>query len=753
MDTTQPKGRLKAFFKHATIHISSTKDHGFPNDSASAHSIDDDGRSQRSSISAKKDSKLRRIGRGIREWRSKRKRLRGDTRQRTSFNLEGKSFSSSEASLPQGSFDDEEFSDEDEPLDRLDDHAHEASEAWRREAPDDKLPCEIIHDEVVVKQSAWEHIISRANEGQTQSRKELTLPQTSITLPPPPPIYSSLVLPDDLAPRDRNLEPTGIVFRRDRKCAFDFAQSTLSSEPALWTDASHRMVGLKHGDPEHHGGIAVAQKLGQRWEVHSAYTAGFKNSMQLESLAILMALQRAAQEKRSGALGEGTVYICSDSDFSLSWIEKDLALNIATRKAVQEQLPFEADVDDLVWESRLSKKLDRRGVSHHNRPKLAVTIGRMILEQYYELRQLGAWVEFHWVPAHSGLPGNEIADRVAALSCWWLAKAVPRPAHGTGLVMPLKVLTFDEPWTRHCPHKGQPQYTAYMALQLLEESKSLHVVILAKAFGPASCHTAISGNCRVRPGGLALQEGIPREGIPREDIPREGVPREVIPREGIPREDISGKVIPQKLIPREAIPGEIVREDREAKLNPLNPSIRTESPQNHNIAFELRHVGPMAQPPSPLPQQVRRERQRKKRPSAYQKLLCVNCWHNGHLIHQCFEKFPEQKAAFPQRYARYVGRPRLEKVMPGAFQNIARLHPQLMPQPVHGQDSRYMIGRVGLSPHLTPEQCAMWAVRCQAAQPGRDAAATQSVQDHRRHLRRKYRWDEAHGAAQPDELD
>ncbi|KAK7719359.1 hypothetical protein SLS63_010108 [Diaporthe eres] len=701
MDTTQPKGRLKAFFKHATIRISSTKDHGFPNDSASAHSIDDDGRSQRSSISAKKDSKLRRIGRGIREWRSKRKRLRGDTRQRTSFNLEGKSFSSSEASLPQGSFDDEEFSDEDEPLDRLDDHAHEheASEAWRREAPDDKLPCEIIHDEVVVKQSPREHAISRANEGQTQSRKEVTLPQTLITLPPPPPIYSSLVLPDDLAPRDRNLKPTGIVFRRDRKCAFDFAQSTLSSEHALWTDASHRMVGLKRGGPEHHGGIAVAQKLGQRWEVHSAYTAGVTNSMQLESLAILMALRRAVQEKRSGALGEGTVYICSDSDFSLQMIEKDLALNIATRKAVQGALPFEADMDDLECESRLFKKLDRLGVfrfGNHDRPEkqMAIRIGRGILEQYYELRKLGAWVEFHWVPAHSGLPGNEIADRMAALSCWWLAKVVLRPAQGIGLVIiPLKVLTFDEPWTRYCPHKGQPQYTAYMALQLLEETK-MPIIIFTKAIEPASRNTTIVG-----PGGLALQPAskstcpllqppsarpfpeqiTPAEGIPEEVIPEEVIPREVIPREVIPRE-----VIPQEVIPRGVVPREVI--------------LREGIPQEG----------------------ILRE---------------------------------EQKVAFPQRYARYVGRPRLEKVMPGAFQNIARLHPQLMPQPVHGQDSRYMIGRVGLSPHLTPEQCAMWAVRCQAAQPGRDAAATQSVQDHRRHLRRKYRWDEAHGAAQPDELD
>ncbi|KAG6363738.1 hypothetical protein INS49_008841 [Diaporthe citri] len=715
MDTTQPKGRLKAFFKHATIRISSTKDHGFPNDSASTHSIDDDGRSQRSSISGKKDSKLRRIGRGIREWRSKRKRLRGDTQQRTSFALEGKSFSSSEASLPEGSFEDEDFSDEDELVNRLGDHAPEASEAWRREAPDEKLPCEIIHEEVAVRQSAREHVTSKAIERQTQSGKEETLPQTSITLPPPPPIYSSLVLPD-LAPRDGNLKPKGIVFRRDRKGASDFAQRTLSSEPALWTDASHRPVGLKSCDPEHHGGIAVAQKLDQRWTVHSAYTSGVTDSMQLESLAILMALQMAAQEKGSGTLGEGTVYICSDSDFSLQYIEKGLI--------------------------RLSEQLDRWEVSRfsdYHRPEknLAAEIGRRILKQYYELRRLGAWVELHWVPAHSGVPGNEIADRVAMLSRWWLAKVAPRPAQGTGLVMPLKVLTFDEPWTRYCPHKGQPQYSTYMALQLLEETKNLHVVISTKAIGPATRNTAIVG-----PDGLALQPAskstcrlfqppsahpFPQEGIPQKVIPLEGisqesiaqeiipediVPEEVVPEESIPLEDIPLEVVPLEVVPLEVVPLEVV------PLEVVSEEGIPEEVVPEEIIPEYGEAkGPIPQPPPLSPQpKVRREKQSKKRPAAFENLLCVHCWHKGHLIHQCFEKFPEQKVAFPQRYARYVGRPRLEKVIPGAFHNIARLHPQLMPQAIHGQDSRCMVGRVGISPHL----------------------------------RWKYRWDEAQAAAQLD---
>lgn len=707
MDTAHPKGRLKAFFKHATIRISSNKDHGFPSESASTHSIDDDGRSQRSSISSKKDSKLRRIGRGIREWRSKRRRLRGDARSNASFTMEGKSFSSSEASLPEESSEDEDFTDEDEPVDQSDDHNHEAGEVVPREAPAEKFPCEIIHEEVVVRQTARDHVTPRGSQSPSQSGREVTVSQTPITLQPPPSIYVSFVQPD-LAPRDRNLEQTGIVFRRDRKNALDFAQSTLSSEPALWTDASHMPVGLKTCNPEHRGGIAVAQRLDQRWTVQSAYTSGVTDIMQLESLAILVALLRAVQQIKSGTLRDGTVYICSDSQFSLEWIEKVLAT--AIRWAAQEVRALGADVDGL--ENRLSED---KGPEQ----RLTASIGRWILEQYYELRRLGACVEFHWVPARSGLPGNEIADRIAALSCWWLAKVAPRPAQGTALVVPLKVLTFDEPWTRYCPHKGQPPYNERNALQLLEDTKSSCFVLPTEAFlrsANRNIPTQGSGGARSDPDGLALQP----------------VPKSTC----------------RLLQPPSVQP---YQKAEEARLNPQEPCVRTQTFPDHNMALELRHqVGPIPQPPPPLPQlqsQGQRKKPRKQRPAAFENLMCVHCWQKGHLVHQCFEKFPEQKLAFPQRYARYVGRPLLEKVIPGTFHNIARLHPQLMRQPIHGQDSRYTVGRIGISSHLTPGQCAVWAVRYQAAQPGQDATASaRSVQDCRRYSRREYDCDEAQDA-------
>lgn len=707
MDTAHSKGRLKAFFKHATVRISSTKDHGFLSESASTHSIDDDGRSQRSSISSKKDSKLRRIGRGIREWRSKRRRLRGDAWPKTSSTLEGKSFSSSEVSLPEESSEDEDFTDEDESVDRLEDHTHEAGEIVRREAPVEKLPCEIVHEEVAVRQNARDHVTPRGSQSQTQPGKEVTVSQTPIALQPPPPIYVSFVQPD-LAPRDRNLKQTGIVFRRDRKHALDFAQSTLSSEPALWTDASHRPVGLKTCKPEHHGGIAVAQKLDQRWTVHSAYTSGVTDIMQLESLAILVALLRAVQEIKSGTLGDGTVYICSDSAFSLEWIEKVLAT--AIRWAAQEVRALETDVDDLKCRS-----------SEDNSPEQSLTtsIGRWILEQYYELRRLGACVEFHWVPARSGLPGNEIADRIAALSCWWLAKVAPRPAQGTVLVVPLKVLTFDEPWTRYCPHKGQPQYNERNALQLLQDTKSSCFILPTKALLRSANRNIITvGPVGARPGpdGLALRP--------------------------------VSKSTCRLLQPPPVQP---YQEAGEARLNPPKPCIRTQTFPDHNMALELRHqVGPTPQPPPPFPQiqsKDRRKKPRKIRPAAFENLVCVHCSQKGHLIHQCFEKFPEQKMAFPQRYARYAGRPLLEKVIPGAFHNIARLHPQLMRQPIHGQNSRYTVGRIGISSSLTPGQCGARAVQYLAAQPGQDAtAAARSVQDYRRHTNGGNHWDEAQDA-------
>lgn len=530
MDTAQPKGRLRAFLKHATVHISSAKDHRLTNDSASTYSIDDDGRSQRSSKSAKIHSKLRRLGRGIREWRSKRRRLHGDARSTASHTLEGKSFSSSDASLPRESFETEEdlmaeedLTDEDELLDSSvdvpEDHALEASNGAWGAPPEEKLQLEIIHKEVVVRKSPIEPAAPREIRKEVQpikevqskkkltilrdeltlSRKQATFPQTSITLPPPP-VYD-----------------------------------------------------------------------------------------------------------------------------------------------------------------------------------------RMILEHYYG--RLGAWVEFHWVTSQSGLPVKEIADRMATLSCW-LTKAAPHSAQNAGLVMPLKVLQL---WK---------------------------VVLSIKALEPASYGSTVRP-VGARPGPKLLTQKPTAQG-----------PCQLL---GPP---------PIYLAP----------EVGKAVVDPSASFNRGESRTDHNLMPRLQYQVariPISQPPPALPQpqsKIRTQKKGNKGPAALERSLCTYCGNRGHLISQCFEKFPEQKVAFPRRYARYEGRERLEKVFPGVFHALARIHPQLMLQPIHGQDSRYMFGRVGISPHLTPRQYTVSAVRYRGAQSCCEAAGAQSFQDQGPRLSERYRFDEAQGA-------
>lgn len=710
----QPKKRLKAFLKHATIRISSSKHHGFSSDSASAYSIDDDGRSQRSSNSGKKDSKLRRIGRGIREWRSKRRRMQGDARPVVSRTLEGKSFSSSEASLSGGSFQNEDFTDEDEPVDRTEHNAAEASEGVREEALGEKLPWEICHEEVAARQGTRQHATPRETSRQTQPSNEVTFPAPSVTLATAP-VYSSLVRPD-VASHDRNLKPSGIVLRRDNQRAFGFARSISDEESAAWADTSHRPVGLEGRSAEHHGTVEVAQELDKRWTVSSAHASGVRDTRQLESLAILMALQRAVQEKKSGTLGAGTVYIC----ISWQWIEKVLALATAIREAAQEAHASGADADNCKHQIRFPEGLDRRQVlrfSEYTRPKksLAASIGRRILEQYHELLRLGARVEFHWAQPDSGLPGNEFASHQQYSAAILSAKMT----HGTCLVTPSKMLSFDEPWTRYCSHKDQPKHHENEELQLMKDTKSLHIFLPTEVLGPGIRDTTTAGIVGARPGPciFALQPATQSSG------------RLLHPPPGHPPAGVGA-----------------------ATVTPSNPPIRTEYP-NHDTAFELRHQVvpmPVSQPPPPPPQpqffkKARTKKQGKKRPATFEDSQCVHCWRKGHQSHQCFEMFPELKLAFPQRYARYVGRPRLEKVIPGAFHNLARLHPQLMQQPIRGQDSR-LVGLIGIPPHLTPKQCTAWAVRHQAVQPARETTAAETLQNHSRDLRNTHHWDEARGA-------
>lgn len=44
---------------------------------------------------------------------------------------------------------------------------------------------------------------------------------------------------------------------------------------------------------------------------------------------------------------------------------------------------------------------------------------RSIIDALEHARQIGAEIEFHWVPAHQGIEGNELADKVAKEATGW----------------------------------------------------------------------------------------------------------------------------------------------------------------------------------------------------------------------------------------------------------------------------------------------------------------------------------------------
>jgi hypothetical protein len=502
MDTAQPKGRLRAFLKHATVRISSGKGHGFADDSTSAYSIDDDGRSQRSSKSGKKDGKLRRLGRGIREWRSKRKRRHGDTMSITSQQtVDGTSFSSSDG----GSFtqealeNDGNLTDEDE---RFHYHVHEpedsasgASEDLWDEHKDKEVQGTTTHMEVAVRDIPTEPVEQaalalRETQNQAQPRNKVALSHSPAILPPPY-VYSSLAWPD------MTLHEGGHV------------------------DALKCLV-----------------RLCDQWRV-----------------------------------------LCF-SDYNCP--EKVLTASVAIR----------------------------------------------IVEQY-----LGVWVELHWVPTNYGI-------------------------------------------------------------------SNLHVVLSAKALGQPSYGRTVG----------QIEQPAAR-----------GPPRQLLHPPSVHLAPEVGRAIANMTSP-----------SARGVLGPNHGS--RSSPQYKVVPIPIYRPPLPALPPSQP--EVRPKKREKKKSAALKKALCTHCGHYGHVIRECFEKFPEQKMAFPQRYAKYGERERLESVVPGAFHTLARLHPQLMPQQtIHGHDTRYMVGRIGISPHLTPKQYATWAIRYQEAH---------SVHVQRRQIREKCRWDEAH---------
>lgn len=278
---------------------------------------------------------------------------------------------------------------------------------------------------------------------------------------------------------------TNCVFRvRDTKLAKHFAErmmastslssstSSSSNMRVYWADASHR----KGKADVHHGGIAVARRQGTHWTVQSAYVTGLARSGVLEQLAVLTALKEALRDTATAP--GGSVVIFSDSNETLAWLEKALTLCAAIQAAAGELQATGDHAHTLVSFTKAYGylKVDRY---HTVRGCVKDTIGLRILAAYSTLVRRGLAVAFHWVPAHAGIEGNEVADVWASHASLWFMCAAPRPKAGSTdevLVMPLGMVEFDEPWRRGC-QRLSIRPTADHARQILQDLKPLRYAL------------------------------------------------------------------------------------------------------------------------------------------------------------------------------------------------------------------------------------------------------------------------------------
>lgn len=284
--------------------------------------------------------------------------------------------------------------------------------------PKDLAPCEAVAD-VTCKQDVQQETSPIEKEGVREPTDTTSLPlQTG---------YSSLIWAEVFSP-DEVVEEKTVVSKQNIGHARTFVKSILNDKWVFWTDASLRPTTYPEGTCHHHGGIAVAHRLeDKQWNVQSAHVADLAGIDRLETLAILLALQWARQDREAelrstqDGTGERPVFkICSDSMAALLWLKKAISLGIAVRKAAQKIMATADDTDDLGGLLTLSTVLNRCDpvrFSDHNCPERTFTsaIGKRTLEEYYKLCKLGS-VEFHWVPAHRGLIGNEIADKEAGIA-------------------------------------------------------------------------------------------------------------------------------------------------------------------------------------------------------------------------------------------------------------------------------------------------------------------------------------------------
>lgn len=739
MDAQQPKSkRLPALLGRVTTRISAKTNSGLSGDSLSSRKVEVHHDHEQGAPDDKKESRLGRLGRGIRRWRAKRKKTHSEvqdvpnapfTQKLTPSEerfpvLNGRPQTSQQGIVPQeastgptalqeevlegtileGKFETSGPTVLEQTIPRQETtEPTDPKECVSQEPLSEKdiAPLEAVQDEALQRQQ--QHVPQQIIPAQ---KEEISEPIS--TFPPPSlPTGYSLLVWSKTVPQVKGTKDRVVVFMRDRRHACDFATSILEDRQAFWTDASHRHFKTPEGATSHHGGIAVAHRLSKsQWQIHSAHVTGLSGIHDLERLAILLALQRAVQQGREAELRRNqygkdqrpVFKVCSDSLYALKWIDNAISLGIAIKRTFHKlEGTANDDVDHLTGLLTLSAELDRCDAfrfGEYTGPEKSfrASIGRRILEEYYKLRRLGL-VEFHWVPAHTGLLGNEIADSAAGIACLWYAKAAPRLGHGTGLVMPLRVLE-----SRGRLQQGA-RPTDAMALQTLEGAKDLWVVLTIEGSkGEDTREIAIQPRTIITSGSVQPMKHT----LPPPTSCAIGTDASVLVSYGIPnRGTIPAVTSPAEPQPTPHEPGLMVKKKKHAR-------------------------GPRG---------VKGKEKGQRR--------CAQCGISTHATKECFELFPELKQARPKAYKRWAGRHRLEKVIPGAFSLMSRLHPQLESVSCRGGMPRYMLGRSGLGYDLAALPTYR-TVKFPVKREGMDFA-DQVASQYRRFLLAKYEWPQRDG--------
>ncbi|KUI53453.1 hypothetical protein VP1G_00859 [Cytospora mali] len=762
MDAQHKRDRLPAFLRRVSVRIASKIDLALLDDPLSNQAAQV---VQERTQDGKKDSRLRKLGRGIRQWRARRRKSLGESRRMVHATFPQKLTPSEESVLvddvpPQTSQEDiipkdantkqkdlqdvvfqETFPDDcvetpktsvQEILPKqettestLPREIISQADTQREATPREPFTCEGIRNTIIQRQEIRENTPPAKKDGSLE-------PIVSLSVPAPTG-YSSLVW-SEIVPPAKVKKDRVIVFMREKRHAYDFAKSLSDDKRAFWTDASHRNFNLPGQALYHYGGIAVAHLLvKKRWRINSAHVIGLSIVSDLEKLAILLALQRAVKDREAelkenqNGLDERPVFkICSDSMDALKWLEKAISLGMAIRKTAQNLRAIADDAGELSGLLALSAELNMCGPFRFDgyacpEKKFATSIGIRALEKYYKLRKLGT-VEFHWVPAHKGLLGNEIADKAARIACLWYANAAPRLGLGVGLVMPLQVRE-----ARGRLISG-PRPTDAKVIQTLESAKDLWVVL------------TIGGS---------------RETITKRNeiqLRTDSILDAVQPMKHIllPPTSCSNGIATSRQVAVEAVTLDHETPNCGAFPNITSPAVekRTERSRHQQPNTALQAIRTAS--PGPLvsgtgPQSVPRgpdlkaaQENRVRVPRAGKRSKCSHCGRSDHVEQVCFERFPEQKLAKPKTYKRWPGHWKLEKITPGAFSLISRLHPQLKGVSCRGGMPRYMLGRAGFSHDLTT-LTTYKSVKIPVKREG-VALDDQITSQYRRFLLAKYEW-------------